>query len=141
MRARGVLRALAQQQSSGPPDGLLRQNPAQQPNAWATLARPLAGQLRRDATFWRGLIVIAADTRPIQRPLAHRAWCSGRVNVTIREVAAVEAPRSIADGQKFGVGGRIALQDNVIPTFANDNALAHDDGSIRLVSFAERLVP
>jgi hypothetical protein len=47
----------------------------------------------------------------------------------------------IADRQQFGVGRGIARKDDVVATFAHDDTLAHDDGAVRLIAFAQRLVP
>ena len=74
--------------------------------------------------------MVAADAGPIESTLAHRARRGGRVDITIGEVAPVEPTARITNRKKLGVGGGIALQHNVVPTFAHDDAIAHDNGAV-----------
>jgi hypothetical protein len=77
----------------------------------------LTGEPGCDAFERCALVVVAPNARPIERPLAHRARCGGRVNVTIGKVQCVKPPRRISNGEKLRVSGWVALQHHIVPAF------------------------
>lgn len=73
----------------------------------------------------------AADARPVGSGQAHRARLAGRIECGIGQVEAVDRGARPADGTDFGVCGRVSARHYPVPVFADNLAVADDDGAER----------
>lgn len=72
-------------------------------------------------------IVDPLDARPVDRAEAHRAGFAGGVDLTVGEAEVADLRAGGADGGDFAVGGGVVVPQDLVPTFADDFAIAHDD--------------
>ena len=97
-------------------------------------------KLRSNACGGRAFVVIAANARPVERSLAHRAWRCRGIHVAIGKIPLVEPPRGVAYREELGVGGRVAVEHDVVPALAHDHTVADDHRAVGLVPFFHGLV-
>ena len=97
-------------------------------------------KLRSNARGRRTFVVIAANARPVERSLAHRAWRCRGIHVAIRKISLVEPPRGVAYREELGVGGRVAVENDVVPALAHNHTVTDDYRTVGLVAFLHGLV-
>ncbi len=73
----------------------------------------------------------ALDMRPISGGQAHRARFAGGVQRAATQMKVAALGTCGANGANLGVGSGVVAGDDAVPTFGDDPAIAHDDGTER----------
>jgi hypothetical protein len=71
---------------------------------------------------------------------AHRTGRSGGIDVTVRQIARLETTACVTYSEQLGMRGWITLQNDVVATFADNRAVAHDNSTISLIALPCGLV-